>query len=341
MDGDIKFSILVPVYNVMDYVDECIQSVLGQTYTNYELVLVDDGSTDQSGAIIDKYSDKDPRVKAFHKENKGLIHTRRFAIDHASGEYYVMLDSDDMLEKDSLEILYKTINKHNCDCVFYNRKKLIEGGIQHTTYHIQEEYLADRSSIIRKALIDVPYNSFCLKCAKSSMYSKMDFSQYYHISRGEDALQSLELLSNCNTAEFIDNELYIYRIRSGSICNPVNQTAYEVDLTVRKKCLQFVREQNCFTKEDMNRYRDKYIDFYINQIILVGSINMSVQKKKDAYKQLRAEEYYTEFLSKGITNKKMIGHKILIWNLFRWKCDGLLIKVITLYNSIFSNKENR
>ena len=334
MDGDIKFSILVPVYNVMDYVDECIQSVLAQTYTNYELILVDDGSTDKSGAIIDMYSEKDPQVKVFHKENKGLIHTRRFAIDHASGEYYVMLDSDDMLEKNCLETIYKTIKKHDCDCVFYNRKKLIEGEIIHTTYHIQEEYVADRSSIIRKALIDVPYNSFCLKCARSSMYTKKDYSQYYHISKGEDALQSLELLSNCGTAEFIDDELYIYRQRPGSICNPVNQTDYEVDLTVRKKCLHFICEHKCFTEEDMNQYRDKYIAFYTDQIILVGSINMTMAEKKDAYRKLREEEYYTGFLSKGVTNKKKIGYKLIIWYLFRHKCDYFLVKIISIYNKL-------
>lgn len=335
MDGDIKFSILVPVYNVMDYIDECIQSVLTQTYTNYELILVDDGSTDRSGVIIDQYSDKYPQIKAYHKENKGQFHTRRYAIEHASGDYYVMLDSDDMLEKECLETLYKTIIRHYCDCVFYNRKKLKNDKTEHTTYHIKEEYIADRNSIIRKALIDVPYNSVCLKCVKSTIYKNKDYTQYYHIRKGEDALQSLELLSNCNTAEFIDDELYIYRIRSGSICNPIDQTDYEVDLTVRKLCLQFIQEQNCFTEEDMNKYRDRYIDFYINQIILVGSIRMSVQKKINAYKQLREDDYYTDFLSKGITDKKKIGYKILIWYLFKYKCDHLLIKTISIYNHIY------
>ena len=334
MDGDIKFSILVPVYNVMDYVGECIQSVLAQTYTNYELILVDDGSTDQSGSIIDQYSGQYPLIKAYHKENKGQFHTRRFAIERASGEYYVFLDSDDMLEKDCLEILYKTIKKHYCDCVFFNRKRLIEGEIQHTTYHIQEEYLADRRSIIRKALIDVPYNSFCLKCAKSTMYTNRDYDEYYHIKKGEDALQSLELLSNLNTAEFIDNELYIYRKRAGSMCNPIHQTDYEVDLTVRKICLQFIRKQNCFTESDMNRYRDKYIAFYTDQIILIGSIDMTMAEKKDTYRKLREEEYYTGFLSKGVTNKKKIGYKLIIWYLFRHKCDYLLVKIISIYNKL-------
>lgn len=319
----------------MDYIEECIQSVLLQTFENYELILVDDGSTDKSGIIIDQYSSKYPKIKAFHKENKGLIHTRRFAIEHASGQYYIMLDSDDMIEKNCLETLYKSIKKNNCDCVFYNRKKLINGQMIGATYHIKEEYIADRNAIIRKALIDIPYNSFCLKCAKSSLYTNNDYTQYYHISQGEDALQSLELLSNCNTAEFIDDELYIYRQRPGSICNPIQPTDYKLDLTVRKKCLQFVREQNCFTEEDMNQYRDKYISFYIDQIIRISSINMSMEKKKEALNRLREDEYYTEFLSKGITDKKKVGKKILIWYLFKWKFDRLLIKTISTYNHIW------
>lgn len=334
MNEDIKFSVLVPVYNVMEYVEECIQSVLAQTYSNYELILVDDGSTDRSGIIIDQYSKQYPQIKTYHKSNKGLIHTRRYAIDRAVGDYYVMLDSDDMIEKKCLEILYLTIKRHNCDCVFYNRKRLIEGKYIGAEKHIEEEYLSNRSSIIRKALIDIPYNSFCLKCAKSSMYSRIDYSQYYHISKGEDALQSLELLSNCNTAEFIDDELYIYRMRMGSICNPIDQTDYEIDLTVREKCLQFIVDQNCFTEDDMNKYRDRYIKFYIDQIILAGSLRMTVQKKKEAYKELRSKKYYTDFLSKGLTGKNEVGTKIIIWFLFKHKLDTLLIMIISAYNTL-------
>ena len=331
MNEMIMFSILVPVYNVMDYVDDCIRSVLSQSYINYELILVDDGSEDESGFICDSYAERYTHIHVYHKSNQGLIPTRRFAIEHASGDYFVMLDSDDMLEKDCLEVLYRNIKKYNCDCVFYNRKKLIDGKTIATNYHIKEEYLMEKSEIIRKALIDIPYNSFCLKCAKSNMYTKMDFTQYYGISKGEDALQSLELLSNCNTAVFIDNELYIYRIRAGSICNPINQTDYEVNLTVRKKCLQFVREQNCFNENDMNRYRDKYIAFYIDKIILVGSLNIPKEKKKDILRRLRNEEYYTDFLSEGITEKKAIGAKRIIWYLFEHEYDNLLLRIILAY----------
>ena len=332
MSNSIMFSIIVPVYNVMDYIDECIQSVLSQSYKQYELILADDGSTDQSGKIIDQYAEKYPQIKVFHKENEGSYHTRRFAIEHASGDYYVMLDSDDMLDGKCLETLYNAIIKHNCDCVFFNRRKLTNGKTEHAIYHIEEGYVTDRHSIIRKALIDIPYNSFCLKCAKSGMYSNHIFSQYYKINKGEDALQTLELLTGCNTAEFIDDELYIYRQRSGSICHPTDQTEYEVDLTVREVCLQFIREQNCFSEEDMNAYRDKYILYYLNHITLIGSMNMSTAKKKDAYNKLRNEKYYTDFLSKGITNKKTIGSKVVLWYLFEHKYDTILIKLLSVYN---------
>ncbi len=332
MDKDIVFSILVPVYNVMDYIDECIQSVLSQTYTNYELILADDGSTDQSGEIIDRYAEKYPQIKAFHKENTGSYQTRRFAIEHASGDYYVMLDSDDMLDVRCLETLCNAIARHRCDCVFFNRRKLTDGKTENATYHIEEGYAADRYTILRKALIDIPYNSFCLKCGKSNLYSKTLFSQYYRINKGEDALQTLELLSDCNTAEFIDNELYIYRQRPGSICNPIDQTDYEVDLTVREVCLQFVREQKCFSEKDMNDYRDKYILYYLNHITLIGSMNLSADKKKKAYDRLRKEKFYRDFLSKGITDKKRTGSKTILWYLFEHKHDRILIRLLSVRN---------
>ena len=90
-----KFSVLVPVYNVEKYLKQCIESVLNQTYQSFELILVDDGSTDNSGAICDEYASKHKFIKVIHKPNGGLLHTRRVSLAHATGDWYVFLDSDD------------------------------------------------------------------------------------------------------------------------------------------------------------------------------------------------------------------------------------------------------
>ena len=91
-------SIIVPIYNVEQYVDKCIQSILNQTYQNLEIILVDDGATDRSGSIADSYAAKDKRVKVFHKENGGLSDARNYGLDHVTGDYILFVDSDDFIQ---------------------------------------------------------------------------------------------------------------------------------------------------------------------------------------------------------------------------------------------------
>ena len=98
-------SVVVPIYNVEDVLCFCIDSILNQTYSNFELLLVDDGSTDKSGDICDQYARKDTRIRVFHKENGGVSSARNLGIDNAIGECICFVDSDDYLEPDYLEIL--------------------------------------------------------------------------------------------------------------------------------------------------------------------------------------------------------------------------------------------
>ena len=329
MKSDIRFSVQIPVYNVEDYLDECIRSVIDQTYPAYEIILVDDGSTDSSGAKCDQYAGQFPQIKVFHKANQGLIHTRMTALKYSSGDYIVMLDSDDLLEKDALEILHSTIIRHQCDCVFFNRKRLTDHGLADPTYHIQEGYVTDKRTVLRRALTEIPYNAIVLKCAKASMYRSMDYSAFFHIQRGEDLLQSLELLKNCRTFEFIDNALYIYRMREGSITKTCEDPG-SVDFTVRKKALEYLRNEDVFTEDDFNEYRDKCIDLFLDQIIRIGSSHIPGRKKKDIFNMIRREDYYCDFISKGISERKRFtAAKRVLFRLFTQKMDGPAILLLS------------
>lgn len=114
------FSIIVPVYNVEDYLDECVQSVLTQTFTDFELILIDDGSSDNSPILCDYYSKTDSRIKVFHKENGGASSARNYGIENMSGEYVLFLDSDDFWnDSDMLNILHQTIIDNASDIVIF------------------------------------------------------------------------------------------------------------------------------------------------------------------------------------------------------------------------------
>ena len=110
-----KISVIVPVYNVEKYLTKCVDSIMNQTYKDLEIILVDDGSTDNSGKICDEYVKKDKRFKVIHKKNGGLSDARNVGIKNSTGEYLSFIDSDDYIDNDMIECLYNACIKNNAD----------------------------------------------------------------------------------------------------------------------------------------------------------------------------------------------------------------------------------
>lgn len=125
----IFFSIIIPVYNVEDYIDECLESILEQTYKNYEVILIDDGSTDRSGQICERYAMKDTRIHVYHQTNSGLSEARNTGIRKAIGEYILFIDSDDYIAERSLGRIYDLISaqEEQADLVFLTTKAFFAG----------------------------------------------------------------------------------------------------------------------------------------------------------------------------------------------------------------------
>lgn len=115
MKNNEKISIIVPIYNIEEYVSRCIDSILKQTYSNLDIVLVDDGSTDNCSNICDEYAKKDNRIRVFHKENGGLSDARNFGIKYAKGKYISFIDGDDFVAEDFIYTLYQNLIKYNAD----------------------------------------------------------------------------------------------------------------------------------------------------------------------------------------------------------------------------------
>ena len=114
---DDLISVIVPVYNVGKYVGQCIESIINQTYKNLEIILVDDGSTDNSGKICDEYAKKDNRIKVIHKENGGLVTAKKVGINVATGQYVSIIDSDDSIKYDMYTKMFKIMKEYNVDFV--------------------------------------------------------------------------------------------------------------------------------------------------------------------------------------------------------------------------------
>lgn len=120
MENQALISVIIPVYNVEEYLRECVDSVLCQTYGNFEIILVDDGSTDSSGVICDEYLEKDDRITVIHQKNGGLSVARNAGLSEANGDYIYFLDSDDYISEKTFEILLKIAQRDNSDIVFFD-----------------------------------------------------------------------------------------------------------------------------------------------------------------------------------------------------------------------------
>ena len=209
-----KISIIVPVYNVEKYLEKCVRSILAQTFTDFELILVDDGSPDSSGAMCDQFAEQDQRVKVIHKENGGLSDARNAGIELATGEYLGFVDSDDYIADDMYETLYNQI-------VTYEAELATVGMID--VYENRESRLTDKKEIkilsqneaIQAVLDSTDVYAYAVnKLYKKELFNKVRYPKGKIV---EDAFIIIELLLQCQKIVTNTEQKYYYYRRADSI----------------------------------------------------------------------------------------------------------------------------
>ena len=266
--NDLKISVVVPIYNAEQYLADCVQSVINQTYTNWELLLVDDGSEDQSGKIADRYCQTDDRIRVIHKENSGVSSTRNLGIDIATGDYIMFLDADDELTADSLEKLLITALENNADIVAgrcCGEKFCPKKGI--TVWRGKDA--------IRNSLMDNPFTySACAKLLSKNFIGETRFVPELRIN--EDSYFVFQLLCKEPTFIGIEEEIYFYRVNPNSSSRGAFSEKYFDILKVSDLKYETIEEhfpemlelaQNMRLKAKMNllhlladRTKDEYLD---------------------------------------------------------------------------------
>ena len=299
--SELFFSVLVPVYNVAPYLAECVDSVLGQSYPNFELLLVDDGSTDESGRMCDDYAAKDARVKVFHKSNGGLISARRYAVERFTGDYCIFLDSDDSIVSNTLETLEKAIRESGADCVVYGIRWNRPGGVEHIVCppEICGRVYTDKRQILNILLNDSSFNSLCRKCVKASCFDGRDFSPYFAVSRGEDQLQSTEIWENARSFFFLPDELYIYRVNDSSITHSVSYDGYRADSTVDRYVQQSLDRCALLLPEDLDRLRNRQLDDLVIELKRICRYCSTPDSARAAMETVLSDPYWAEQLAAG------------------------------------------
>lgn len=247
-------SVIVPVYNVAKYLDNCIVSIQKQTYANLEIFLIDDGSTDESGSICDKYALEDKRIQVIHQENQGLSATRNKGISVCKGEFVSFIDSDDFIDKRFIEIMHDIMVESGCDLVCMESANFYDGDEgkiysywdridnqkkQYTVY--SSEQMLDTAFYQHLSVTGAP-----LKLYRKKLFQNILFpvGRYY-----EDLATTYLFILNSNYVSVLHHRLYAYRIRKSGIMNSTFNDRCLDCIWVGKKLVDDMKEMPSQIKE--------------------------------------------------------------------------------------------
>ena len=209
-------SIIVPIYNVEKYLRQCLDSILNQTYQNFECLLINDGSPDNSADICREYVEKDSRFRYFEKENGGVSSARNLGIEHSKGQYITFIDSDDWVDSDYLEVLYKSLTDEKADVAVSTYKQFNMDDNNYYVHSYQRGYekkiftgpeLIDNLQLLSS--FDYSYHSVCGKLVKSVRVETIRFNE--ETTLGEDMEFWYKLFLISDKVVYINKDTYIYR----------------------------------------------------------------------------------------------------------------------------------
>ena len=238
-------SIIVPVYNVERYLSQCIDSILAQTYENLEIILVDDGSTDNSGKICEDYADRNFRIKTVHKTNEGLANARNNGIEKAAGEYVSFVDSDDYIAKDYIEYLYDMVNANSAQIAVCGYQKV---------YETESNSISDETNTKKSVRV---YNSFnalsallyqrgVISSAWGRLFKRELFStiRFPKGRRHEDVAVMYKLFDQAGTIAVGNQKKYYYRQRPDSIVHSAFDSRRMDYIIFTQECIEYMQDRH-------------------------------------------------------------------------------------------------
>ena len=239
-----KVSLIIPVYNVLAFLDHCLDSVLSQTFKDVEIIVIDDGSTDGGGRLCDAYAERDVRIQVFHTENRGLSAARNLGLEKATGDYVAFLDSDDWIEEDFLQRMVETAESYDSDIVCCRYSYDYRGHKEDSQEY--RDLLLLAGDDIMLAFLTKPYigNMAWNKLYRRALFSDIRYPEgrYY-----EDIATTYRLMMKAERVVCIPEVLVHYRVRAGSICRSYDLMNMSDYWWAYRKCYK-----------DLCRYSEKY-----------------------------------------------------------------------------------
>lgn len=360
-----RFSILVPVYNVGKFLSSCLDSVLSQSFHNFEIICVNDGSTDNSLSILESYSKKDNRIKIISKNNEGLLWARRDAIKKASGEYILFLDSDDKYNGDVLNLINDClIRNNNPDLLIFDRAELINDKVVYTCPHYFKEeraFSGESLSEIRYNFIVRNYlNGIFLKCIKASLI-KEDNTDYSNCNpqMAEDVTQSIFMFDKSKTIVFLPCYIYLFRKNPYSMTrSPLlfDNLEHKIVRKLFSRLYLYINTWNLptYNNDVYEKFFNKAYTFYCDRVIELynNKNNKNIVKKVIGFPWFNEDNGFLnnkDFVksAKLKTSNKLIilslinkNSAVLVLGLLAYNVEKVVTKAYHLFCSIFEGKKH-
>lgn len=264
--NDPFFSVIIPIYNVENYLEKCVDSVLNQTELSYELILVDDGSTDSSGYICERIKREHPSIQVLHKKNGGLSSARNEGMKVSSGEFIVFLDSDDYwIDDNTLKKVKEVIISEKSEIITWNRVKFLDG--KEPVFRIKNKIITTINPGTQRCDGNTYEACAWSKAVSRKLIGDMEFEDN---AICEDYVWSAHLLRNASRVTFTNYNFSAYRQRKGSISKTPNKKMYKDIISHMSKINKIINEEQGIRKKNLLSYAAQQ---YANAIIMVGKMD--------------------------------------------------------------------
>lgn len=324
-----KISVVVPCYNIAEYLPRCIESILNQTYRNLEIILISDGSTDNTDKVIKEYSLKDNRIIPVFKNNTGVSDTRNIGINMATGEYIGFVDGDDYIEPQMYEVLMKNALENNADISHCGYQMVFPSRVDYY-YNTGEKVIQDNL----KGLKDIIRGDYIEPGVWNKLYNKNILNNVFmdkSIRINEDVLFNFYAFVNSKKSVYEDIPFYHYILRKGSASTTkINDNKLFDPVKVRQEIFEYCYEH--YNEEISSCAYSSYLYSLINMYRNIYKYDLS--KKKNV-----AQKFKNHF--KAIDIKYSLSRRNIIEKFLFLHCTGLHMFIYKVYDKFFSKNANK
>lgn len=327
-----RVSVIIPVYNAEKYLDRCIESAVNQTYTDIEIILVNDGSADNSAVICGLWAEKDSRIKVIHKQNEGAGLARNTGLDAASGDYVLFIDSDDYIQPETVEHCVSAAERDGSEIVLYGRADVrCDGSIKEKSV-LTDKYLYRNSDVTEEL-----FSSLCIhskgfglgvvgKMMRTSLIKENEIgfcSEREFLS--EDAIFLAEFFSYVNSASIVPEYYYMCVLHDDSLSNEIKTDFQQKNNAFLKKTNE-ICEKVGYSESIKNHLKARYLSYSLAGMKKIVMSELTFKQKISAIKEL----FYDKTLGSVLTNEVFSLMRFplkIFWKMFRIRC-GLLCYIL-------------